>query len=188
MELKPRASVVLAALALAATSCTKEPTPYERMQMETTAIQGQQLKQTAIERDQQLAALRSGMTEQSIEQRKVPADPDRRISEPVGLEMLWRVPDEPVTAYHFYYGIEPNNLTEHVRVPVDDIEKLVHPVYGAVYRYRIRRPLPESELFVSIRAENEHGLSPHSKELRVPVDHPVGVDPRGTSVPQHVEQ
>lgn len=157
-------------------SCSNEPTPYERFEMDATRNQGQRLKSTAESRNDQLDSLRTDLVGQTP--LEIPP-PDAAPPDSIGVELLWKVPNENVIAYHFYYGTRPNELSEHVRVPVERIEKLAHPVYGTVFRYRLRGAFPEEELFVSIRAENDQGLSPVSREIRIPVSHSIGVDSKG---------
>ncbi|MCB0358399.1 MAG: fibronectin type III domain-containing protein [Bdellovibrionales bacterium] len=109
-----------------------------------------------------VAALRQEMTEPARE--VIP----ERLRGPMNVEVQWRAPEEPVAAYHVYYGSTRTNLDHYLRVSSDQLEELNHPAYGRSYRLVLPGMDPNRITYVSIQAENEAGRSPRSPVLAIP--------------------
>jgi hypothetical protein len=78
------------------------------------------------------------------------------------VEILWQVPGEPVEKYHLNYGTDAEHLDQSKEIPVGDLEKIDHPVHGALFRYVLTGVEPGKRFFFTIQAENQYGLSPKS--------------------------
>ena len=44
------------------------------------------------------------------------------------VEIVWKVSDRKITAYHIHYGTSENDLPHHIRIPVSEIETFDHPI------------------------------------------------------------
>jgi len=83
------------------------------------------------------------------------------------LEVLWQVPSEAVEKYHFYYGLEPDKLDNHIVVPISELQKTDHPKHGPVFRYELREVPANRAIYLSLRAENKYGISDPSAPTKV---------------------
>lgn len=84
-----------------------------------------------------------------------------------GIEIIWEVPRKPVEVYHLTYGLKEDSLDREVTIPIEKLEKLDHPAFGPVFRYRLRDVTPNQDVFVSMRAENRLGISEPSKTVKI---------------------
>ncbi len=83
------------------------------------------------------------------------------------VEVIWQVPTEPVETYHLYYGLAENDLSNHVAIPIAELERATHPRFGPVYRYRLRDIPSHQTVFISLAAENRAGMSPKTPVARI---------------------
>ncbi len=84
------------------------------------------------------------------------------------LEILWQVPTgEPVDSYQLDYGTTQSELSRHIVIPVSSLEKFDHPTYGPVFRYYLRAVPKDKDVYVTLRAENQHGVSDSSGSVQV---------------------
>ena len=84
------------------------------------------------------------------------------------LEILWQVPTgEPVDSYQLDYGTAQSELSRHIVIPVSALEKFDHPTYGPVFRYYLRAVPKDKDVYVTLRAENQHGVSESSGSVQV---------------------
>lgn len=96
--------------------------------------------------------------------------PEKKTSRMEGtstLEVLWQVPSEAVEKYHFYYGLDPNKLDNHIVVPIAELQKSDHPKHGPVFRYELREVPANRAIYLSLRAENKFGISEPSTPTKV---------------------
>ncbi len=93
--------------------------------------------------------------EQKVDDFKMPTKQSKQIP---AVELIWEVPNQPVVAYHISYGTNPNVLGDVVKVDVHDLEKLDHPEFGPVFRYKLTVNTKET-IYISLQAENSQGLS-----------------------------
>lgn len=87
------------------------------------------------------------------------------------VEIVWAVEDdaeEEIIAYHLHHGFSKEALTSSKRLAVNQLERLNDPVLGEVYRTYLEDIPNEEDLFISLQAENQYGLSPHSPVMLVP--------------------
>ena len=75
------------------------------------------------------------------------------------VEVMWRVPTDPVEKYYILYGADEAALDKKVELQVKDIQKLDHPKFGPVFRYELRQVPIDKTLFISLQAENRFGVS-----------------------------
>lgn len=84
---------------------------------------------------------------------------------PSSIEIVWRVPAGPVTAFLILYGSDPEKLSSSVRLPVEDLEKYDDPNQGPVYRYYLQGVPPSLPVYVSMVSENSAGKSAPSEPI-----------------------
>ena len=89
------------------------------------------------------------------------------LTEVSGVEVVWQVPLKPVEVYHLNYGFDSANLNQELTIPVDKLEKIDHPSYGPVFKYRLKGVPNNRDVFVTLRAENRIGLSDPSPVIKV---------------------
>ncbi len=82
------------------------------------------------------------------------------------VEVRWQVPADPVDAYQLNYGVEESNLDKSVRVSVSELQKVSDPSFGPVYVYQLVGIDKSKPLYLTLRAENKHGISPPSPVLK----------------------
>lgn len=82
-------------------------------------------------------------------------------------ELVWQVPSEAVESYEIALGSSPTSLSDIRRIPITSLEKVDHPVYGPIYRYKVDNLDPNRTTFISLRATNRYGSSPQSQLIRV---------------------
>lgn len=83
------------------------------------------------------------------------------------VEVIWQVPTEAVETYHLYYGLTEDDLSNHIAVPVGELERASHPRFGPVYRYRLK-DIPSSQtVYISLAAENRAGMSPKTPVAKI---------------------
>ncbi len=83
------------------------------------------------------------------------------------LEVFWQIPGEAVEKYHLYYGLEADELTNHIEVMVNELQKVDDPKHGPVYRYELKDIPAKRAIYLSLRAENKYGMSDASPATRV---------------------
>lgn len=71
------------------------------------------------------------------------------------LEVLWKIPAEPVDGFVLRYGFSREALTEEVVLKVDDLEKADDPDFGFVYRHILKNVPPSKRVFVSLASQSE---------------------------------
>ena len=108
----------------------------------------------------------SEKTEVAAVERKLPAKPLQAESAST-VELLWQVPTEAVEKYHIYYGLEADDLSNHIEIPVTELERIDHPKHGPVYRYELRGIPATRAIYLSLRAENKYGVSDGSTATKV---------------------
>ncbi len=120
------------------------------------------------ERDDELRSIGSQIDQNYARRDQKPSPFDDEIRGPIFVEVLWKVPKEEVFAFHLHYGLAPDSLNKNVRIPVEKLERVSHPLYGPTYRYRLYGMSPEQTTYVSLQAENQNGISPRSPVLKIP--------------------
>lgn len=83
------------------------------------------------------------------------------------IEVLWRVPSDGVDTYLLDYGFEENNLDRQIRIPVGELNKIDHPKHGPVFRFELKGIPADRAIYLSLRAENKHGVSDPSRVVKV---------------------
>ena len=75
------------------------------------------------------------------------------------VEVIWQVPTDAVEIYHLDFGTSETALDNHLKIPVSELEKSNHPRFGPVFRYRLKNIPANQTVYLSLRAENQHGVS-----------------------------
>lgn len=70
------------------------------------------------------------------------------------LEVLWKIPAEPVDAFVLRYGFSREALTEEVVLKVGELEKADDPDFGFVYRHILKNVPPSKRVFVSLASQS----------------------------------
>lgn len=83
------------------------------------------------------------------------------------IEILWRVPVEPVDNYYVNYGENEADLSDEIKISVVNLTKIDHPKFGRVYRYELKNVPADKVIFISLRAENSGGVSKPSAPTRI---------------------
>ncbi len=83
------------------------------------------------------------------------------------VEVMWRVPTDPVEKYYILYGTDESKLDKQVELSVKDIQKIDHPKFGPVFRYELRQVPIDKTLFISLKAENRFGVSAPTPPVRL---------------------
>lgn len=83
------------------------------------------------------------------------------------VEVLWQVPGEAVEKYHLYYGLEADELSNHIEVSVSELQKVDDPKHGPVYRYELKDIPAQRAIYLSLRAENKYGMSDPSPAAKI---------------------
>lgn len=86
---------------------------------------------------------------------------------PGDIELVWKAADDSIVAYHIYYGTNINDLKEHVRVPITSLRKMLHPAHGPSFRYILTGLDKSKDVYVSLSAENDSGLSEKTSPMKV---------------------
>lgn len=86
---------------------------------------------------------------------------------PGDVELVWKAADDSIVAYHIYYGTSVNDLKEHIRVPITSLRKMLHPAHGPSFRYILTGLDKSKEIFVSLSAENDSGVSEKTPPMKV---------------------
>lgn len=84
------------------------------------------------------------------------------------LEVLWRVPSEPVEKYYVYYGTEKSKLDKHFSVRVTELKRFDHPDQGPLFRFILPNVPLDKTVYVSLEAENAFGRSSMSQIVEIP--------------------
>ncbi len=116
------------------------------------------------------AAVSPTSTADNTADRAADKAPDATVASTMGeefVEIVWKVSDRKITAYHIHYGTSENDLPHHIRIPVSEIETFDHPISGKAHRVRIKVPEVGAAVYVSVQAENEFGTSAKSASMRV---------------------
>lgn len=87
----------------------------------------------------------------------------------VSVELLWRIPEQPVEHYVLTYGPEPEQLFHRVVIPLLKLETKTHTQFGNVYRYVLHGIPLDSSLYFTLQAGNEKGLSPEAPVQKIQV-------------------
>lgn len=122
-------------------------------------------------RKQPLAAEKS-----SVELQPVPVPDTGAVTEaqkpkpaPSSVEVIWQAPTGPVESYHIYVSKSDGSEDRHIRIPVQKLKKIDHPTHGPVYRYELQNVDRSADVRITLRAENQHGLSEPSVPIAVPL-------------------
>lgn len=83
------------------------------------------------------------------------------------VEVMWRVPTDPVEKYYILYGTDEAKLDKQVELAVKDIQKIDHPKFGPVFRYELKQIPSDKTLFISLKAENRFGVSAPTPPVRL---------------------
>ena len=83
------------------------------------------------------------------------------------VEVMWRVPTDPVEKYYILYGTDEARLDKQVELSVKDIQKIDHPKFGPVFRYELKQIPSDKTLFISLKAENRFGVSAPTPPVRL---------------------
>ncbi len=92
---------------------------------------------------------------------------DSSVSQVDDIEILWKVPEQPVDGFVIHYGNANDQLDKELRVEVTELKKIEHPQFGTVYRYLLKSVARGEKLFVSISAYSDTLVSDHSAILEV---------------------
>ena len=88
---------------------------------------------------------------------------------PSSVEVIWQAPTGPVESYHIYVSKSDGSEDRHIRIPVQKLKKIDHPTYGPVYRYELQNVDRSADVRITLRAENQYGLSEPSVPIAVPL-------------------
>ena len=83
------------------------------------------------------------------------------------LELVWKSSGDDITSYHLHYGASPEKLEHHLRIPVNELEKIIQPDGAISYRLKLRLPSLAEVAYVAIQAENAGGISPMTPAMKV---------------------
>ena len=83
------------------------------------------------------------------------------------LEIVWQASDEGVKTFVIRYGMNPETLTEEIRVDAAQVERYEDPEYGPVFRHVLKNLPTGRSIFVSIASINEFGTSVPSSVFEV---------------------
>lgn len=86
------------------------------------------------------------------------------------VEMLWRIPSEPVDGFYVNYGFNKHSLNHQVKFLINDLEKYDHPSHGPVYRARLEDIPPHKTIFFSVAAFRGEVVSQASETLTLPAE------------------
>ena len=87
------------------------------------------------------------------------------------LELIWKIPEEPVDEYIIRYGQDPLVLKSEHRVKSSEVKSVNDSRHGEVHQY-ILEDVPESvSIYVSISAVKNGVESPPSKTFKVGQPH-----------------
>lgn len=75
------------------------------------------------------------------------------------VELIWVVPEGRVTKYLLRYGMRHDDLNSIVELPIKKLTEESHPKFGKVYKYILENIPPKTEIYYSLQAGNEFGLS-----------------------------
>lgn len=83
------------------------------------------------------------------------------------VEVLWKIPENPVDGFILHYGYAKEALTRTLRLSLSDIEKYEDPQFGYVYRYVITQLLPEKPVYISLQTIEGEKISEPSEIFEV---------------------
>ena len=146
----------------------RDPEALAAADPETLTPEEIAIRDARRERDEELRSIGSQVDHQMAQRDRSPSAFDDDIRGPIFVEVLWKVPSEEVFAFHLHYGLSPDDLNGNIRIPVEKLEKISHPLYGPTYRYRLFGMSPRQTTYVSLQAENQNGISPRSPVLKIP--------------------
>jgi hypothetical protein len=91
-------------------------------------------------------------------------DPSEETPEPkqttaAVVELIWKVPSGKIDAYHLAYGYSKDDISTEVILKVSDLEQMDHPEFGPVFRYILSGVPSGKDVFFTLQAENEFGIS-----------------------------
>lgn len=169
---------MLSVLALNFTACSYIPF----LKKEPAPVENPPLVAEQTEQDQPLVDMESAetpplATEKEMTTNIVPQTKAVSIKSPPmippstssqGVELVWQRPAEPVTVYHLRYGVSPKNLDQSARVPVANLDKIDDLSQGPLFRYILKGVPIGKDIYVSMQAENQYGMSPESAPILIP--------------------
>ena len=86
---------------------------------------------------------------------------------PVSVEVIWQVPKGPVDSYLLEYGFSADKLPHNVQIPLSQLKKVQHPIFGEVFRYQLKKLPADRRVFLRLTASNAEGSSPPTPVFEV---------------------
>lgn len=83
------------------------------------------------------------------------------------VEVLWRVPQDPVDGFIIYYGYDTGHMDRSIRVDLQELSPIQDMQFGEVYRYTLRDVSPARPLVISIAAFRGEEISQPSSVFSV---------------------
>ncbi|MCB0328584.1 MAG: hypothetical protein KDD70_02940 [Bdellovibrionales bacterium] len=83
------------------------------------------------------------------------------------VEVLWKIPEEPVEGFVLKYGFDRQSLSEEIALGLNQIEKYDDPEFGFVYRYVLKNIPPSQKVFVRLATRTDGKLTPFSEVFEV---------------------
>ncbi len=83
------------------------------------------------------------------------------------IEIIWEIPSQTVDGYLLKYGFSAGELTLEKRLPLEEIERYVHPSFGPVYRYILHGIPAEKRVYVALATVQDDEISELSEVFEV---------------------
>jgi hypothetical protein len=93
--------------------------------------------------------------------------PSLRERDSSSIELMWKIPEKPVTSYRIIYGYSRDDLSRTLEVSAVSLEKFEDAVHGTVYRYFLQDVPADKPTFVSIAAIDQGKISAPSAPIEV---------------------
>lgn len=84
------------------------------------------------------------------------------------IEIIWTANDESALGFIIKYGFSKEHQDKEVKVLTSQLEQRSDPMYGVVFRYLIEGVPKDQEIFVSLSAFNERGISLPTEVISIP--------------------
>lgn len=78
---------------------------------------------------------------------------------PTDIQIVWKVPLEPVDSFVIHYGYDATVLDKELRLDANLIERFNHPKHGPVYRFYLTGTDDQRPVYLSISAVKDTFVS-----------------------------
>lgn len=94
-------------------------------------------------------------------------DDDMRAGSLPGLEVTWKIPEDPAPSFVIYYGESSEMLESRIEIATARLETVEDPALGKLYRYVVQGVPEEGPLFVAVAAFDGVTEGPRSDAMQV---------------------